>query len=488
MTSLVNHSLDRAPAWQRLRWAGLVSLALGACHGAGAAHAATALVPPAAVPAPVATAKAVDGTVYAVRADGSWRILAEKSPLLVGETLHTSRNSTINLLFTDGGQTLVRPDSSVQVQAYHFDESAPAQDQLALQLLRGGLRAITGRIGKRGDPNAYGLRVADAQVQVRGTDYTVRLCERACAEETASSATAPARPNLPQVVAGRVVGLQGQVFAIRQEARVPLSEGAPVYPKDILESTAGSHAVVVFRDNSRITLNPQSQLVVSQFLFNAAAPQQGAMAVNLIKGGLRSATGSIGKAVPQNVRHSTVTATVGIRGTQFDMVCGPADAGADPSAQQSEGQNCDGALYVLTRDGAVGLRALQGPEVLLSAGLSGWVPGAAQPAVTLPSPPALFQRLNTPLPEAVPVNLEQTFGVSVSAPGEAAPAGVYLAVREGEVLLSQASQEVRLLEGESAYAGLGPQLTPVRLESPPPVLNRDPFMADRMLNFNMCRR
>lgn len=481
----VNPPRNRAPVRQRLRWAGLVSLALLACHGAGAAHAATTLAPAATVPAPVATAKAVDGTVYAVRADGSWRILAENSPLLVGETLHTSRNSTINLLFTDGGQTLVRPESSVQVQAYHFDESAPAQDQLALQLLRGGLRAITGRIGKRGDANAYSLQVADARVQVRGTDYTVRLCERACPADTSG---ASASPNLPQVVAARVLGLQGQVFAIRQNARVPLAEGAPVYPKDILESAAGSHAVLVFRDNSRITLNPQSQLVVSQFLFNSAAPQQGAMAVNLLKGGLRSATGSIGKAAPQNVRHSTVTATVGIRGTQFDMVCGPADAGADPSAEQAQGQNCDGALYVLTRDGAVGLRALQGPEVLLSAGLSGWVPGAAQPAVTLPSPPALFQRLNTPLPEAVPVNLEQTFGVSVSAPGEAAPAGVYLAVREGEVLLSQASQEVRLLEGESAYAGLGPQLTPVRLESPPPVLNRDPFTADRMLNFNMCRR
>ncbi|MFW9621830.1 MAG: hypothetical protein ACMV16_06745, partial [Macromonas sp.] len=127
----MNHPQNRAPARQRLRWAGLVSLALVACHGASGAHAVTALAPAATVPAPVATAKAVDGTVYAVRADGSWRILAENSPLLVGETLHTSRNSTINLLFTDGGQTLVRPDSSVQVQAYHFDESAPAQDQLA---------------------------------------------------------------------------------------------------------------------------------------------------------------------------------------------------------------------------------------------------------------------------------------------------------------------------------------------------------------------
>jgi hypothetical protein len=61
-----------------------------------------------------------------------------------------------------------------------------------------------------------------------------------------------------------------------------------------------------------------------------------------------------------------------------------------------------------------------------------------------------------------------------------------LTVHEGRVVLAQAEKDILLDAGESAFAGRA--AVPVRLQSVPPILDRDPFLSTGMFNANMCRR
>ena len=456
----------------------LTSLMLAGSVVAGfGASTALAQTPPAAT---VANATLVEGTAYVTRADGRQTILARGSALGVGDALSTTRNSTIRLRFTDGGETAVRPDSRITVQAYSYDRDNPQADNLVLSLIKGGLRALTGSIGKRGNVDAYKLTINTATIGIRGTDYTARLCDNDCKQDN----TAPrnTRPNSSAPVIARVMQAQGQVTVQRDSRQLDLAPGAALYASDRVATTPGGYAVLAFRDDTRLTLNSGTQLALAQYAYDAAQPERGNMLFQLLSGGLRIATGLIGKAAPRQVKFQTSTATVGIRGTVFDITCGKADATEDPPPAELSDIACDQSLFASARTGEIVLAAGDGREVSVAAGQSGLVPGAQGSARTLATTPAYFNSINTPLPETVEVNLQQLFGSAVPS---ADSSGVYLMVREGKVVLEQAGQVLALDAGEAAYAGLS--LTPVRLATTPLLLDRDPSLSNRVFNFNICR-
>jgi hypothetical protein len=61
----------------------------------------------------------------------------------------------------------------VKIEAYAYDEGRPERDSFAMQLFKGGLRSLTGLIGKRtNNRNAYRMVTSTATIGIRGTDYT----------------------------------------------------------------------------------------------------------------------------------------------------------------------------------------------------------------------------------------------------------------------------------------------------------------------------
>jgi len=435
-------------------------------------------------PAPVATAAnatSVEGTAYVTRADGRQTILARGTALGVGDALSTTRNSTVRLRFTDGGETAIRPDSRITVQAYSYAREQPQSDSLILGLLKGGLRAITGSIGKRGNVDAYKLNVNTATIGIRGTDYTARLCNNDC-PPTSEPIVRTARPNSGPPVIARVMQAQGQVTVERESRQVDVAPGAALYASDRISTTPGGFAVLGFRDDTRITLNSGTRLALSQFTYDAAQPARGNMLLQLLSGGLRVATGLIAKAAPRQVKFQTSTATVGIRGTVFDLSCGKADATDNPPEADLTDIECNQSLFASTRTGEITLAAADGREVSILAGQAGLVPGAQGSARPLAATPGFFSNLATPAPESVELNLEQQFGV---APPPPEAGGVFLMVREGQVVLEQSGQTLAVAAGESAYAGQS--LAPIRLASTPILLDRDPMLSNRVFNFNICR-
>src|SRR5207248_2244144 len=81
------------------------------------------------------------------------------------------KDSFAQVKFTDGGQITLRPNSQVKIETYAFNDQKPQEDNFAYALLKGGLRAVTGLIGKRGNRDAYKLNTATATVGIRGTDF-----------------------------------------------------------------------------------------------------------------------------------------------------------------------------------------------------------------------------------------------------------------------------------------------------------------------------
>src|SRR5512145_2003867 len=127
----------------------------------------------------VETAGAVgymSGTLVAQRADGTVKVLARKSEILPGDMLITAKDSYAQVKMNDGSQMTLRPNSNLRIEAFQFNKDKPAADNMALRLLKGGFRTVTGMIGKRGNADAYKLRAASATIGIRGTDFTSRLC------------------------------------------------------------------------------------------------------------------------------------------------------------------------------------------------------------------------------------------------------------------------------------------------------------------------
>ena len=115
----------------------------------------------------------LSGTLSVQRPDGSVRALAERSSVFVGDVISTERDSYAQLRFTDGGQVTLRPNTQVKIETYAFEEGRPDRDNFAMQLFKGGLRSLTGLIGKRTtNRNAYRMVTSTATIGIRGTDYS----------------------------------------------------------------------------------------------------------------------------------------------------------------------------------------------------------------------------------------------------------------------------------------------------------------------------
>ena len=117
---------------------------------------------------------------------------------------------------------------------------------------------------------------------------------------------------------GEVILVKG-VVTTRSDSRplTTLSKGSKVFLKDTITTAEKSFVVIRFTDGSKTTLRPDSELVINEY---SAKVGQERKTVQLLKGGLRSVTGAIGKAKPKSVKYQARNLTIGIRGTEFVLI------------------------------------------------------------------------------------------------------------------------------------------------------------------------
>ena len=136
------------------------------------------------------------GSVTDQATDGTSRQLKDGDTVYPGDAFTLGDDSYLDLDLEDGGRILLRPDTTFQIQEYHFDPDAhPAPGEQPLlavsqqkpesaffSLVKGGLRAVDGLIGQS-KPQNYAIATPVATIGVRGTAFDVRYCGDDCADE-----------------------------------------------------------------------------------------------------------------------------------------------------------------------------------------------------------------------------------------------------------------------------------------------------------------
>jgi hypothetical protein len=117
----------------------------------------------------------LSGTLSVQKPDGSVRILSQRSEIGSGDTINTEKDSFAQIRFSDGGQITLKPNTSIKIESFKFAEDKPAEDSFLFGLVKGGLRAVTGVVGKR-NKDKYQLGTATATIGIRGTTYSADDC------------------------------------------------------------------------------------------------------------------------------------------------------------------------------------------------------------------------------------------------------------------------------------------------------------------------
>ena len=372
------------------------------------------------------------------------RTLGKGLPLKEGDRLTTSEGASAVIKLQDGTRMTIRPNSDIVIQQYRFKESAP-DNSMVMQLLQGGFRAITGLISK-GSANSARVITNTATIGIRGTDFDARLCTTECRAESAKVPERP-RPNVIQASA-KVVTAQGELSAQDGSgARRMLVAGGSVYPGETLETKAGAKAVIAFRDDSRMTLGAATRFRVDSFVFDDQNPKEGRFLVSLLSGSLRALTGLIGKSNNRNVRFTTSTATVGIRGTGLDLDCG-----TDAKVDACNFYTWLGTIEV-TQNGQTDARVLDAGQGLY----------VSKTEVRPFTNPTLN---NLERPDGVAVDTKQLFSASTL---DDTQEGLFVFVRDGHIEVTTPTQTLHLGRGETGFAAadgktVRPQLMPLFLE------------------------
>ena len=119
----------------------------------------------------------------------------------------------------------------------------------------------------------------------------------------------------------------------RNGSQRPAQKGVQLYPGDAVVTAASSNVQIRMTDDTLLWVHPNSRLKIDQYTYDKKGDGKDNIALQLIQGAARTATGLIAKANKKNVTLSTPTATIGIRGTDFETAyVAPAMGGAKPVA------------------------------------------------------------------------------------------------------------------------------------------------------------
>lgn len=121
-------------------------------------------------------------------------------------------------------------------------------------------------------------------------------------------------------IAGRVVMANGQVTAVDASgnSRV-LQRRSTINEQDTIITDTNSKVQIRFIDQGLITLNEKSQLNIQAYQQSKNEGDSGQVLLELVEGGFRSLTGTIGKGTPEAYKVITPAASIGIRGTLYSI-------------------------------------------------------------------------------------------------------------------------------------------------------------------------
>ena len=113
---------------------------------------------------------------------------------------------------------------------------------------------------------------------------------------------------------GRIKVVTGSAFIVRAGALVPAQAGQAVFQADGLRTGAGGRVGITLRDDTRLSLGPNSEVRLDRFAYAPAESQVG-LVLRIVRGVVAYVSGRIAKLSPDSIRLETPGAIVGVRGT-----------------------------------------------------------------------------------------------------------------------------------------------------------------------------
>lgn len=170
------------------------------------------------------------GDVTIASSSGETRKAEKNEDLMKDELIVTGAASIAIIQLKDDSRMTLRPRSKFRVTQLNMDDNST--QSAVLNLLRGGLRLVTGLIGKV-NPTGYRLNTSVATIGIRGTEFNTRVCGTDCAAEEKQHADSDAAAKIKE---GLYVNVEnGQVFLQNFAATEPLDlkQGESGYVSDL---------------------------------------------------------------------------------------------------------------------------------------------------------------------------------------------------------------------------------------------------------------
>jgi hypothetical protein len=145
----------------------------------------------------------LSGTLSAKKADGSSKLLSVKSDVAEGDTLTTEAETYARVKFADGGEVVLRPGTQLKIESYAYNAARPESDNIVMSMFKGGLRAVTGLIGKRNREKVT-FATETATIGIRGTHFGALLCQNDCGGVPTTGGTPPANGLHVDVTTGSI--------------------------------------------------------------------------------------------------------------------------------------------------------------------------------------------------------------------------------------------------------------------------------------------
>ncbi|MGH1462367.1 MAG: FecR family protein [Neptuniibacter sp.] len=137
---------------------------------------------------------------------------------------------------------------------------------------------------------------------------------------------------------GKVILSLGKNVAVSTgDTERTLKRNSEVFADDLLKTGEKGRLQIRFTDGSRLALKPGTDFKIAEYQFSEDKPKDGKALYKLLKGGMRTISGNIGKVDREDYKLEAVVATIGIRGTDFEV---------NVSNDQVTGQVNDGAINV----------------------------------------------------------------------------------------------------------------------------------------------
>ena len=173
------------------------------------------------VPASLLAAAAAGKVMYAIgeaRAidtSGSPRSVRRGDEFVSGERLVTGEGR-MQIRFTDGGLVSLQPRTEFEINDYNYEGKTDGSERGFFSLLRGGVRAVTGFVG-RANRDRYRVKTRFATIGIRGTAYKARVCQSDCAKPDGLYAS----------------GGEGVIVVFNDGGELELTHGQRLYVRDI---------------------------------------------------------------------------------------------------------------------------------------------------------------------------------------------------------------------------------------------------------------